>query len=103
VVLILFINGKPDTSLSGFWTLIVDLKYSEPPNTGPSGFQMVILRTLLVSGFQEPWWPSGLIRTIRTYIRSFTTSRVRARIARGDRIDSFSFSSFVRSFHFEPR
>jgi hypothetical protein len=29
-----------------------DIKYSNPPNTGLSGIQMVIFRTLFVSGFQ---------------------------------------------------
>jgi hypothetical protein len=38
-------------------------KYSDPPNTGPSGIQMVIFRTLFVSGIQMVL-AANLLKTI---------------------------------------
>jgi hypothetical protein len=34
------------------WYVLRNVKYSEPPNTGLSGIQMVIFRTVFKSGFQ---------------------------------------------------
>jgi hypothetical protein len=40
--------------LGDLWLTIE--KYSYDPNTGPSGFQMVIFWTLFGSGFQTVWY-----------------------------------------------
>jgi hypothetical protein len=47
--------------------------YSDPPNTGLSGFQMVIFRTLLKSGFQMVL-AAILLKTIRKPDRTFLTA-----------------------------
>ncbi len=59
--MVLASHSKPGLLCPGFeWSgyLMIEtgigtgVMYSDPPNTGPSGFRMVIFRTLLKSGFQ---------------------------------------------------
>jgi hypothetical protein len=53
--------------------IIISCKYSDPPNTGLSGFRMVIFWTLLKSGFQMVL-AAILLNTIPKPDRTFLTA-----------------------------